>query len=72
MEDEAMMLDVATGDSFSLNRVATDVWLLLKDRLAVPDIVARVAAKYAVDPAMVARDVDELLAEFRASRLLEA
>lgn len=66
-----MMLDVATGDSFSLNRVATDVWLLLQQNLAIPEIVARVAAKYAADPAMVQRDVDELMVELRATRLLE-
>lgn len=66
-----MMLDVATGDSFSLNRVATDVWLLLQQNLAIPEIVARVAAKYAADPAMVQRDVDELMVELRATRLLQ-
>jgi hypothetical protein len=51
--------------------VATDVWLLLQDALPIPAVVTRVAAKYAVDPATVQRDVDELVIELRASRLLK-
>ena len=63
VDDEAMIVDVTTGDYFSLNGVATDVWTGLHAGHRVDDIVDTVASKYGADRSTVERDVADLVDE---------
>lgn len=69
VDGEAMILDVTSGDYFSLNPVATEIWVLLQQGSSREEIVRRIARKYASDEATVEGDFAELLADLHASRL---
>ncbi len=63
VDGEAVIVDVTTGDYFSLNAVGTDVWTSLHRGADVPSIVAATVTRYGVDRATVARDVEDLIGE---------
>ena len=63
VDGEAVIVDVTTGDYFSLNPVATDVWTSLHRGADVPSIVQATATRYGVDRATVAADVEDLVGE---------
>ncbi len=68
-DEEAMILDVSSGDYFSLNPVATDVWNGLHQGQSQEEIVQTIAQKYETDSELVEADVAELIAELRESKL---
>ncbi|BCM93393.1 hypothetical protein IAD21_05284 [Abditibacteriota bacterium] len=68
-DEEATILDVSTGNYFSLNPVATEVWNGLHQGRSQDEIVEIIAQKYETDPEMVKADVIELIAELRESKL---
>ena len=69
MDGEAVILDVETGEYFSLNPVATTIWTLLDEGCPISDLARRVAVRYGVEVEVAGRDVDELLSELRSNRL---
>jgi PqqD family protein of HPr-rel-A system len=71
VDDEAVLLDTLSGHYFSLNPMATEIWKRLHQGDAIPHIVSTIADKCRVDEEVVRRDVNDLLGELRAARLLE-
>lgn len=69
LDDEALILDLSTGYYFSLNPVATDIWMRLQDGESIDAVVTGIAEKYAVGTDAVRQDLDELLADLRAAKL---
>lgn len=69
VDGEAIILDLETGDHFSLNPVATAIWELLQERLGADEVARRVADRYRKPVESVRSDVDELLAELLETRL---
>ena len=69
MDEEAFIVDVDTGDYFSLNRVGTDIWMLLQERRSEQEIARTISAKYAVDVETASSDVAALTAELRDARM---
>ena len=63
-----MALD--TGDFFSLQDTARAIWELIDGTSGRETIIASLAAKYSVDPAAIAPEVDAFLSELQAKRLL--
>jgi hypothetical protein len=63
VDGEAVIVDVTTGDYFSLNSIATDVWTSLQGGANVPSIVDATATRYGVERATVERDIAELVGE---------
>jgi hypothetical protein len=70
VDGEAMLLNVVSGDYFSLNETATEVWQHLHAGATEAEIVDAVARRYQVATADVQRDVAELMAELRSTKLL--
>lgn len=68
-DEEALILDVSSGDYFALNPVATDVWQGLHQGHSPEQIVDTIAQKYDADPETVKADVTELMAELRSAKL---
>jgi hypothetical protein len=68
---EALLLDVRTGDYFSLDPLGTEIWERLHDGEPVEAITASIAERHRVDPEVVLADVEELVAELRDARLWE-
>jgi hypothetical protein len=46
IDGEAIMINLATGSYYSLDRVGGDVWTLLEASLSVDDIVAHLSQRY--------------------------
>ena len=69
VDGEALLLDVRTGDYFSLDPLATEIWQRRSEGEGLSEISSTIAAQYRVDPDRVRQDVEELVAELRDARL---
>lgn len=69
LDDEIIVLDTSTGDFYSLNKTATEVWKALDAQTPVEHIAASLATKYGVPHAQAVADVIELTKEFHEMKL---
>lgn len=69
LDDEIIVLDTSSGDFYSLNKTATEVWKALEAQTPVEHIAASLATKYGISPAQATADVLELTNEFRDMKL---
>ncbi len=70
IDDEIVVMQLDTGDFFSLTGTSTAIWRLIdgsRDRQA---LVAKLCAEFGAAEAEVAADVDELLGKLRGAGLL--
>jgi Coenzyme PQQ synthesis protein D (PqqD) len=65
LDDEIIVLDTSSGDFYSLNKTATEVWKALEAKTPVEQIAAGLASRYGIDPAQAMADVLELTREFQ-------
>ena len=72
VENEAVLLDLKTGEYFTLNEIGSLVWerLCAGDSLAA--ITARICRDYAVKPAQADGDVQSLVDRLLKKKLLAA
>jgi hypothetical protein len=70
LEGEAVILDLASGTYFGLNEVGTRVWRLVDEGRNPSQIVEIVASEYQADRETIARDVERILDDLRARRLI--
>lgn len=70
LEGEAVLLDLASGTYFGLNDVGTRIWQLLAAGEPVNRIAEVLAGEYDVSGDDARRDVEALLAELRARKLV--
>ncbi len=69
LDDEIIVLDTSTGDFYSLNKTATEVWKALEAQTPVEQIAASLATKYGVAHEQAVADVLELTKEFHDMKL---
>ena len=70
IDDEIVIMNLASGDFFSLTDSAATIWDLLdgsRDRAAV---LAALCGQYAAPQADLARDLDSFLGELRSGGLI--
>ena len=70
IDDEIVIMNLASGDFFSLEGSAATIWDLIdgtRDRAAV---LAALSAEYDAPPADLARDLDGFLGELRSGGLI--
>jgi hypothetical protein len=70
LEDEAVLLDVASGLYYGLDSTGTVIWRLLTDGLVVEEIVGRMLAEYDVEAERLRLDVSEFLDSLISKGLL--
>lgn len=70
IDGEAIMINLATGSYYSLDRVGGDVWALVEASLSVEEIVVELGRRYDADENDVRRGVDELLRRLADERLV--
>jgi len=70
VDGEALLLDTSSGHYFSLNPIATEIWQRLQQGDSLADLVEVIATKYSVAKETIRRDVDELMSELRAAKIL--
>jgi hypothetical protein len=71
LDGEAVLLDLVTGTYFGLNAVGTRIWQLLDAGREQADIVNVLAGEYDAAPPTIAADVERLIAELKARRLIK-
>jgi len=69
-DDGAILMDMASGDCFELNRIGAEIWSRLGKGESPSQLVANVAASYGLPAATVESDVRTLLEELTRSGLL--
>ena len=72
LADEAVLLDLEAGQYFGLNSVGARVWQLLMDGHQLSAVFTTLVAEYAVAPDILARDLEELIADLLQAGLLTA
>jgi Coenzyme PQQ synthesis protein D (PqqD) len=70
IDGEAIMINLATGSYYSLDRVGGDVWALLEASLPVDDIVVQLGRCYDGAEDDIRRAVDELLQRLSSEELV--
>jgi len=61
VDDEALILDLNSGNYFVLNAVGSEIWASLQGGASIDATVDLLAEKYEVPPATIRADLDELL-----------
>ncbi len=70
LDGEFVMLDPDSGIYYGLNEVGTAVWRFLSSPRRLDEVVAHVCEGFDVTPERCRADVDRLLAELAARRLV--
>ena len=70
IDGEAIIINMATGVYYSLAGVGAEVWSLLETTGDVDRTVTAIAARYDVDHGQARADVERLVGEFLAERLV--
>ena len=67
---EAVLLNLDTGQYYALNQVGARLWHLLLEHRRLEPVLERMLAEYEVAPEQLQADVDALLEDLLARRLL--
>jgi hypothetical protein len=70
LDGEAVLLDLGGGQYYGLDPVGTEVWRGLEAGATPSELVRRVVAAYDVDPDTARRDIEALLSELLARKLI--
>jgi hypothetical protein len=70
IDGEAIMINLATGSYYSLDRIGGDVWTLLEASIPVDDIVAELGRRYDASADDIRRGVEDLLQRLVGDELI--
>ena len=70
IDGEAVIINVVTGRYYSLEEASCVAWVHLTAGASTDDVVTAVTERYDADPDQVAGDLEALLKELRAEKLL--
>lgn len=71
LEDETVLLDLASGTYFGLNDAGAEIWSLLRAEATVAEMRARLLETFEVAPETVTRDLEALLTTLQQRGLIE-
>jgi hypothetical protein len=71
LEDECILLNLSTGDYFTLNNVGRFIWELLEEKKQITDICREIVGRYDVDEDTARRDTLEIVRELIGEGLVE-
>jgi hypothetical protein len=63
--DEALLLDTISGNYFSLDPIATEIWVRLTNGDVIDEIASGLAEKYAIDRERARSDVADLVVDLK-------
>jgi Coenzyme PQQ synthesis protein D (PqqD) len=63
--EEALLLDTVSGNYFSLDPIATEIWVKLTEGEPPEQIAAALSKKYSIEEDRARSDVDDLVSEMR-------
>jgi hypothetical protein len=68
--EEAILIHLTTGTTFSLNKVGTEFWNMLDGAQTIEQHAALIANQYGVEAAIVVSDLLELAEKMKADNLI--
>lgn len=69
--DRVVAVDTNNGDYYTLNEVASTIWVAISENKALDDIVAQIMEEYDItDEAKVRQDLDTQLAQWKEMNLM--
>ena len=72
IDGEAIIIDLASGNYFSLSGCGPQVWEMLAAGAGEAEIAAALETRFEAEPGAIGEAVSSLLGELRESRLIEA
>ena len=63
--DEALLLDTISGNYFSLDPIATEIWSRLVKGESVDSVASMIAERYSIDSGRARSDIDDLVADLK-------
>lgn len=70
LQDKVVAVNLTTGTYYTMNAVASDIWKLLAEGRATPEIVETLAADYEADLSTILADVESQLDYWKKEELL--
>jgi hypothetical protein len=70
LDDEAVLLNLASGAYFGLNAVGTRMWQLIGEHRSLGTVLDTLAREYEVDRGVLERDLLELVERLRTKGLV--
>lgn len=71
VSDEGFIFNPATGDSFSTNKVGSDIINLLKQDKSIVDVKQEITRIYDVDDRLFERDLDDFITLLKNHSIIE-
>ena len=71
LDGEIVALDIAEGECYGFNTVASSVWRLLQSDTSVCEICASLEREFEVEPDVCEAEVTRILGEFASAGLVE-
>ncbi len=69
--ENGFVFNPSTGDSYSLNEMATEIMLMMKENKSSEEIKTDILARYEVDKHQLERDWDDYMSQLKENNLLE-
>ena len=70
ISDSGFLFLASTGETFTLNLIAQEVFTMLKEGVTVDAIRAKVLSDYDVDKTTLERDIDDFLTQLQHFKLI--
>jgi hypothetical protein len=72
VDDQTVLVNLATNRIFALNRTGARLWELLKEGRNKAEICTELSAEYSADPGNIREEVDQLLRQLDSESLVES
>jgi hypothetical protein len=72
VSDSGFLFLASSGETFTLNAIGKEIFLMLKDGLPLATMKEKVAAEYDVDASMLERDIEDFLNQLKSFKLIAA
>ena len=63
--DEALLLDTTSGNYFSLDPIATEIWVMLNNGDEADQIASAVSERYSIDAGRAQDDIADLIKDLQ-------
>lgn len=70
IDREAVILNLKTGNYYSLNATGTFVWMLLENRIGIEDLANRLVEEFGIDIKIALRDTKLLLKDLILEKMV--
>ena len=71
VSNEVVLMNLERGRCYGLGEIGTDLWEKLSQPVQVSDLLTTLKHEYAADPAILERDLLDVLAQYAAEGLIE-